>query len=254
MNPIDLYFITGSREEFLSDLYALGLVTPYQVSYEACLGVAIDYIGELVETPAVLDYTQTPIAVTTAATLFPGYRASLRLTGPDAAAQAEAIAAADMEHTELLLPEDVPAQQMRWGGGSTPWTGAATVPPPPPGTDLVDAKARLLARLAQRRWEVETGGVVMEGVPIRTDRESTAMLSAAVTFCDLESEAVVRWKAADGQFYDLGEAGVRAIALDVGRHVQACFAREADLSVQIHDAETAEDLAALAVQVEGFTP
>lgn len=262
MSNVDLYFQTASREDFLADLLALQLAqeipTPHGEGTRTVpvAGVDLDYVGPLVQTPA--EYVGTfPPVETTPAVMFPGERANLRLTGPDAESRATTIAAASMAHTTLLAPEDVPASQIRWAGGGEPWTGQASVPPPPPSPDpeaLPAAKTRLLARLAHRRWQVETGGIVLDGVPIRTDRESTALLSGAITFCDLESGAVVRWKTADGQFYELGETALRAIALYVGRHVQACFALEADLAGQIQAAETPETLTGLAAQIEAFSP
>lgn len=125
-------------------------------------------------------------------------------------------------------------------------------PPPPAPPTLAERKAVLKARAAHRRWEIETGGFVLDGLPIRTDRESQAMLSGAITFCDLESQAVIRWKLPNGSFAELGETGLRGLALAVGRHVQEAFAREAELAAEIEASATLEELTALAAVVEAF--
>jgi hypothetical protein len=220
-------------------------------------GWALDYIGTLVATPAVLDFSGgfPPVEVEPAV-LFDGERAALRLFGPTMAPVALALHGATWpEGVELIAPDDVPTAQMRWAGGSVAYTPPPPpAPPSPPAEPTIEQRrAQLRARLAERRWQAETGGIVLDGVPIRTDRESTAMLAGAITYCNLEASAVVNWKTADGTFVQLGEDGLRAIALEVGRHVQRCFAREAELAEQIATAEDAPALAAAAAEIETFS-
>jgi hypothetical protein len=112
-------------------------------------------------------------------------------------------------------------------------------------------KGALLSRLATRRYEVETSGVTLDGVRIGTDRRDQAMLAGAITFCNLEAQAVIDWKASNG-WQQLGETGLRAIALEVGRHVQACFSRERQLAEAIDATTTHAALDSLALEVEAF--
>ena len=262
MNTIDLFLSAPDRVSLESDLQAAGIIAAAADTLgdgsAPAAGVSLDFIGQLVDHPATFEPGTFPLVELTPATFLTGFRANVRLTGPLAAARAEAfVNGTHAGETVVLADADVPAAQRgRWGDEGFPWAPESLPTPPPdaPAPTIAQRRAQLLARLAERRWQVETGGIMLDGVPIRTDRESTAMLTAAVTFCNLESEAVVRWKAANGEFYELGETGLRAIALEVGRHVQACFAREAELSGEIHAAGTAEALADLAALVEAFSP
>lgn len=134
----------------------------------------------------------------------------------------------------LLKPEPTPA-----------------APEPTEAEQIESLRADLLAQAAARRWEVETGGITVDGVEIRTDRESQAMLSGAITFCDLENQAVINWKAANG-WEQIEETGLRAIALAVGRHIQEQFTIEAALAEAINAATDLAGLQALESYVEEF--
>lgn len=262
MSPIDLCFSTTNREEFLADLLALeiaraiGSPDPDSPQLLPVESVDLDYVGLLVDVPAVFDYTTTPPTVITPATFHSGERANLRFTGELAEARAATIAAASMAHTTLLAPADVPAAQIRWSGGGEPWTGQASVPPPPPSPDpesLPAAKSRLLARLAHRRWQVETGGFVIGGLSIATDDRSKLMLMGAAEQARRDSTWTARWKTGTG-WANLTAAQVTAVADAALAHVQACFALEADLAGQIAAAADSTILAGLAAQVEAFSP
>ena len=78
---------------------------------------------------------------------------------------------------------------------------------------------------AARRYAVETGGIVISGVAVATDRASQAMLAGAFAFANQNPEATIQYKAASG-WVSLTHDQVVAIANAVGAHVQACFAAE----------------------------
>ncbi|TIM87532.1 MAG: DUF4376 domain-containing protein, partial [Mesorhizobium sp.] len=69
-----------------------------------------------------------------------------------------------------------------------------------PVDSLATLRTKALARLAARRWQAETGGVVVDGVSISTDRESTAMLTAAFVVASNDPEYSIRWKVQNGVF------------------------------------------------------
>lgn len=93
----------------------------------------------------------------------------------------------------------------------------------------------LHARLAALRFESETGGIEVGGVPVPTDRASAAMMASALA-------TVKKWpipfKSAAG-FVDLDEATTRSIAEAVATHVQDCFAHERDIAARIEAGELA---------------
>jgi hypothetical protein len=97
-----------------------------------------------------------------------------------------------------------------------------------------ELKTLFLAAVAEKRWEVETAGVVIGGIRIKTDRESAAKLTAAYVKADRDpGYAIANWKVADGTFVTLSAAAILAAGDAVSAHVQACFDREAALSVEI---------------------
>jgi hypothetical protein len=110
--------------------------------------------------------------------------------------------------------------------------------------DLDKLKAEKRAEIAQKRWEAETGGIILNETEIATDRESQALLTGAVLKAKEDPAYAVRWKARNGWF-QLDSATLIAIADAVRAHVQACFDKEEVLQSQIDVAETAAELEAV---------
>ena len=125
----------------------------------------------------------------------------------------------------------------------TPEEWAALHPSPAPTFDELKAAKR--DEIASARYAAETGGCTIDGMTIATDRGSQALLTAAVVSARLDPEFKTRWKCADGYFVDLNAMQLRAIGDAVIAHVEACFAREAELVEVIDAAQTPEDLAAI---------
>lgn len=111
------------------------------------------------------------------------------------------------------------------------------IDPPQP----VRTKVALLGKVAAQRWQVETGGILIGGTPIATDRESQAQLTSACTSLKGGLIADTPWKAADGSFTMVTLAEIEPVAQAVAAHVRACFAAE-----QAH----AEAIDALQTQAE----
>jgi len=99
----------------------------------------------------------------------------------------------------------------------------------------------LLAEVAAKRWQVETDGIMVAGVPIATDREAQSLLNSA--FIDLQSGLIndTQWKAANGTFTLVTLVQLEPVAQAVAAHRRACFAAE-----QVH----AEAINALETQAE----
>ena len=165
--------------------------------------------------------------------------------------------------TASVPDSDLPLQQapegctMHVGVQARPFldrfVDGVVVPVPTPEPTLDERKATLLARLAERRWEVETGGVTIGGMTVETDDRSKLLIVNAAARAREDSTYTVRWKIGPGTFITLDAATLIAAEAAVFAHVQRCFAREAELSGQI-DAATAEELAALKATVEVFWP
>ena len=99
--------------------------------------------------------------------------------------------------------------------------------------------------IAAARYAAETGGCMVDGVTIATDRGSQALLTAAVVMARLDPEFKTQWKCADGRFKQLDAFQLRTIGDAVIAHVESCFAREGELCEQIDAAQTPEELDAI---------
>ncbi len=128
------------------------------------------------------------------------------------------------------------------------------VPPEPISTDndmpfFGDVDFETLKRakaweIADKRWRTETGGITLNGVEIATDRESQALLTAAVLKAQDDPNYMVNWKARNSWF-QLDAATLIAIADAVRAHVQACFDKEEVLQNQVDAATTVAELEAV---------
>jgi hypothetical protein len=120
------------------------------------------------------------------------------------------------------------------------WTGSAWADPVAKSLALL--KAEKTAAITARRWEVETGGITLNGAAIATDTTSQAKLSGALQLVQSDDTRIIDWKGVNGWII-LDAADVTAIAVSVGGHVQACFTREKEMLAAVTAAETTAALA-----------
>jgi hypothetical protein len=104
-------------------------------------------------------------------------------------------------------------------------------------------RARLLARLAEHRWEVETGGFVFLDRPIMSDDRSQLSILGVFTAAMADPNFSTIWKCADASWLTLDAQRCIALFQAAAGHKQACFARETVLASQI--AAAGDDRAAL---------
>ena len=107
--------------------------------------------------------------------------------------------------------------------------------------NLPQLKLLLLNRLAEVRYEHETGGVSVGGALVKTDRESQATITGAYARALSDPSVTVAWKAGNG-FVTLDSAAILLFGTAVFHHVQGCFAREKAFAEQV---ELCADVAAL---------
>jgi hypothetical protein len=149
-------------------------------------------------------------------------------------------------------PADIPHKKVSWhpvvrdqevtaftGLENGNWVVRAALP------TMEELLAAKLAELAALRWEKETGGTTFNGMPIATDAVSQTKYIGAVVGAQIDPNAVINWKMADGAFVALDAQTVTAVAMAVRAHVQACFDREAELKAQIEAAATPEEISAV---------
>lgn len=101
------------------------------------------------------------------------------------------------------------------------------------GKPVPDGVIDLVAYAAAKRYEVETGGIVVNGAPVATDRGSQTMIANALSYVVNSGAASVSYKSPAG-FVTLTAEQIKAVGLAVGAHVQACFKAEDDVDAALH--------------------
>lgn len=115
---------------------------------------------------------------------------------------------------------------------------------------LATRKAALRTSLADFRWRKETGGIVVGGLAVATDRETQTIVDRIVkAFDDGDITGVVKFKRGNGDWVQIGEAVARAIKAAGAQHVQACFARECEIDDLIEAAVNVSALDAIDITV-----
>ncbi len=110
---------------------------------------------------------------------------------------------------------------------------------------LEDAKSMKLDELANARWEEEVGGLVLpNGMEVKTDRESQALMTGASLKALQDPEYTCNWKGANG-WVVLDAMTIMYIGEAVRAHVQACFDKEMALSEAVVRATTDDQIQAI---------
>ncbi|MFT4002064.1 MAG: DUF4376 domain-containing protein [Rhizobium sp.] len=94
------------------------------------------------------------------------------------------------------------------------------------------APVDLYAYAASKRYAIETGGIVINGMSITTDRASQSMITGAYSYVQANPTVTVKFKTAAG-FVELTAEQMTAVANAVGAHVQASFAAEGEVTSRI---------------------
>lgn len=100
-------------------------------------------------------------------------------------------------------------------------------------TTRAATKAELYAYVASKRYDVEIGGIMFNGMPVWTDRATQSMLQRVSYMLDKGMlSAPLDIKTPEG-FVSMTEAHVNAIGTAVGLHVQAAFIVEVQVAAAI---------------------
>ena len=107
--------------------------------------------------------------------------------------------------------------------------GSFVLPPAPPPT-----KADLLAYLANKRWRVEVGGIVLTGQALPTDRERrSALKDAADKVRDGTLPEPINVSLGPGIYLSLTLLELDAMISAIAKHVQAAFSKEKAVGANI---------------------
>lgn len=100
--------------------------------------------------------------------------------------------------------------------------------------------AQLEASAAARRWEVETGGIVINGMRLLTKVEDQNRITSAVVNAERANIEEVSFIAVDGPVR-LSLDELRGIAIAITQHVQACFNAQGNHILAIRALESLAD-------------
>lgn len=92
----------------------------------------------------------------------------------------------------------------------------------------------LLTYAARKRWEMEVGGIEVNGVVVATDDRSKTLIAGARMGADKDPNFTAHFKPAGGPFVEIDAVSIIAISDAVLAHTQACFAIEASVASSIH--------------------
>ena len=123
--------------------------------------------------------------------------------------------------------------------------------------DPGDNSIRLMPYAADKRWRIETGGIVVDGHPVKSDDPSQRKVANLKTSFDNGTQAdPVQFKLADGTFFTAGAAEVDAIYSALMAHVQACYSAEenARAAISAGTATTYEAVDAFFAGLTGVAP
>lgn len=109
---------------------------------------------------------------------------------------------------------------------------------------LYELKVHVKNKIANKRWEVETGGIEIDQKKFSTDRESQTKYTAiAVSIAQSDpTNWSINWKTNDGSFVTLNAQEMSTVINLILGHVQSSFNREFDLITQIDSCETIDEI------------
>lgn len=148
--------------------------------------------------------------------------------------------------TDIAPPKyDINTQFVCWDGMKWAVTTMHTPEIPPASAPPVIGSVRTekLAALAAYRFGVETGGIVVAGVAISTDRKAQGQLTSAYVALHNQLIASVQYKLTSGWF-TFDAISITPIFEAVSLHVQTCFTLEHTHDSVIRSLTTIEDIAA----------
>jgi len=95
-------------------------------------------------------------------------------------------------------------------------------------------KKQRIEQLASLRYEKEIAGIEINGIKIKTDRESQSLINGAYVSTLINPNFTIDWKGENG-WININAQQITGIATAVATHVQACFTREKELQEQINN-------------------
>lgn len=99
--------------------------------------------------------------------------------------------------------------------------------------------------LSFARHQAVNGGMVFNGIPVRTDDQTRTELAIARQFAKENSELTIEWKLGNGSFITLNSDTIISLSDAVLAHQQSQFSREKELNALVDSANTADELSTI---------
>lgn len=109
---------------------------------------------------------------------------------------------------------------------------------------VLELKSYLKNKTANKRWEVETGGIEINQNKYSTDRESqTKYTAVAVAISQADPLTwTINWKTGNGKFVTLNAQQMSEVINIILNHVQSSFNKEYEFILQIESCNTINEL------------
>lgn len=101
-------------------------------------------------------------------------------------------------------------------------------------TIVPEPQPDLYAYAAQKRWEIETGGINLNGMSVFTDDRSKSLILGARLAAESDPDFSTEWRGADGSFVTIDAPTIIAVSNAILEHVRKCFATEAWVIAEIN--------------------
>jgi hypothetical protein len=144
--------------------------------------------------------------------------------------------------TRTILEND--PSFMEWcAAGNVP----ATIPYMAPVRDLEAEKASKLAAVQAKKCAVRDGGFLVDAV--RFDSDMPAQLAYMSLAMELMSNPTYTtdWKASGNFWVTMDATGFAKVRAGIKAHIEACFARQAQLDYLVQNAASVEELDAISI-------
>lgn len=121
-----------------------------------------------------------------------------------------------------------------------------TISKAPPLENTFEHSRRIkLGELAAWRYQLETSGVVINGVHYSTSREAQFNIATIVNNFNAGVIGTLNWKISNGSFVSLDKEQALEVSKVITKHVQTCFETEKIYTDHINSCTTVEELLAI---------
>lgn len=113
------------------------------------------------------------------------------------------------------------------------------------GNDVDGAKVFSRDYFASKRYDFEVGGIVWNGIDVRTDRFTVERIYQARFLAKEDASFITDWKLGDGTFMTIDAPTIIGLSDAVTAHLKDAFSKEKVVNTSIDAATTVEEVKAV---------